>query len=249
MLRIRLVIAICAALGALSVAPAAAGACASLAGVHAFHGHAFISFDESASGPIEGSGSSETISLRRKGASLELNLPHKTVGKGELDGIVIFSGKVRLGHISVEDEFNFSNGGAGSEIYSGPALPPLGLASVVLDTNDCVYAVTAGFGAKTMFSGDGDLRPSAAVSLSAIGDQEKIPKSLHLVGGVGPEASLSCPEDALLKNKPCIQIAGGWATDFAELKQCGSFPPQGDCASPDKPVGDGKFLWVLKPKK
>jgi hypothetical protein len=47
--------------------------------------------------------------------------------------------------------------------------------------------------------------------------------------------------------QPCIQLGGGWATDFAGLEQCGSLPPQGNCASMDTPVGDGKFIWVLKP--
>jgi hypothetical protein len=45
-----------------------------------------------------------------------------------------------------------------------------------------------------------------------------------------------------------VEISGGWATDFAELKECGSFPPEGNCATGEKPIGDGKFLWALKPK-
>jgi len=98
-----------------------------------------------------------------------------------------------------------------------------------------------------VYSGEDALRPGAGVSVSAVGDHNHIPGNLHLIGGVGPDAYLSCPGDPLLSGQPCIQIAGGWATDFAELKQCGSFPPQGNCASDEKPVGGGKFIWVLKP--
>lgn len=59
--RTRLLIGICAAIGGLAIVPAAAGACASPAGVHAFTGHAYVSFTGSASGPIVGSGGSESI--------------------------------------------------------------------------------------------------------------------------------------------------------------------------------------------
>ena len=98
-----------------------------------------------------------------------------------------------------------------------------------------------------MFSGDAGLNPGPGVSVSAFGDRNPIPKNLHLIGGVGPNAYLSCPGDPLQSGQPCVQIGAGWATDFAELKQCGSFPPQGDCTGIHKPVGDGKFIWVLKP--
>jgi hypothetical protein len=148
------------------------------------HGHAYISFDGSASGPIEGSGGSESISLDRRGASLQLKLTHEVRGRGELSGITIFSGKVRMGNVSVDDTFSLSegNGDSGEATYQGPALGQLGTASVFLDTDDCVYAVTAGFGAKTQYSGEGGLRPGSGVSVAAFGDREKIPGNLHLVG-------------------------------------------------------------------
>ncbi|HEX8751940.1 MAG TPA: hypothetical protein VF731_00865 [Solirubrobacterales bacterium] len=249
--RVRLAIALGVALGALSFAPAAASACASLAGVHSFTGHAYISFSGTASGPIEGTNSSETISLRRTGASLELKLNHRTRGKGKFAGVYFFSGKVRGGNVSVEDEESFMEGGSttssGRETYQGPSLPPFGSATVVLDTTHCRYAVTAGVGAKTAFSGDAALRSGDTASVSATSDHEKIPADLHLIGGVGPNAYLTCPGDPLISGQPCVQFAGDWAVDFAELSQCGSFPPQGNCASDEKPAGDGKFLWALKP--
>jgi hypothetical protein len=248
-LKVRLLSATCVALAGLVIAPVAAGACSSLGNVHGFTGHAFVSFDGSASGPIEGSGGSESIALHRSGASLRLKLNHKVRGRGEFAGITIFSGKVRMGNVSVDDTFSLSegNGDSGKEAYQGPALGQLGTASVFLDTDDCLYAVTVGFGAHTKYSGEGTLRPGGGISVAAFGDRNKIPENLHLVGGVGPDAYLTCPGNPILTGKPCITFGGGWATDFSELKECGAFPGEGNCATGDKPVGGGKFLWVLKP--
>jgi hypothetical protein len=217
-------VGVVATLGLLAL-PASAGACASLGGVHSFSGHAFLSFSGTASGPIEGSGGGETISLQRQGASLELNLNHRSRGKGQFSGIVFFGGRVRMGALNVDDEFAYSGGGgSGRETYSGPEHSPLGNAQLILDTDDCRYVLVASFG-----------------------DRNKIPGNLHLIGGVGPAGYLDCPGDPLQSGQPCVEIGGGWSVDFAELKQCGSFPPQGNCASGDKPIGDGKFIWVLKP--
>jgi hypothetical protein len=248
----RLVIALGAVLAALSLAPAAAGACASLTGIHSFTGHAFISFHGTASGPVESTNGTETISLQRTGTSLELNLNRRTRGKGKYAGVYFFSGKVRGGNVSVEDEKSFMEGGSttsfGRETYHGPSLPPFGSATVVLDTTHCRYALTAGFGTRTTFSGDEGLRSGDTAAVSAFSDHEKIPSSLHLIGGVGPDAYLGCPGDPLLSGQDCIQYSGDWAVDYTELKQCGSFPPPGNCTSDEKPAGDGKFLWVLKPQ-
>jgi hypothetical protein len=240
-------VGVVATLGLLAL-PASAGACASLGGVHSFSGHAFLSFSGTASGPIEGSGGGETISLQRQGASLELNLNHRSRGKGQFSGIVFFGGRVRMGALNVDDEFAYSGGGgSGRETYSGPEHSPLGNAQLILDTDDCRYVLVASFGAETTFSGDEGLNPGPGVSVSAFGDRNKIPGNLHLIGGVGPAGYLDCPGDPLQSGQPCVEIGGGWSVDFAELKQCGSFPPQGNCASGDKPIGDGKFIWVLKP--
>lgn len=246
-MKVRLLTGTGAALALLAIAPVAASACASVANVHALTGHAYISMSGQASGPIEGSGSSESIDLDRTGASLRLKLDHKVRGKGDFAGIWIFSGKVRMGSVSVKDTFDLGGGDSGEETYSGPALGPVGMAAAFLDTDDCRYEVSASFGAKTTYSGDGSLRAGTGVSVAAFGDRDKIPGDLHLIGGVGPDAYLTCPGEPILSGKPCIEFAGGWATDFAELEECGSFPGDGSCATGEKVVGGGKFLWVLKP--
>lgn len=243
----RLLIGLCTALAGLVIAPAAASACASVAGVHAFTGHAYISFTGSASGPITGSGGSESIGIDRKGATLELDLNHKVRGKGKYSGTYIFSGKVWAGTISVADVFSLSEGAVGEENYSGTGAPAYGGASAFLDTANCRYVVAANFGVNTTYSGDGTLRTGTGVSLAAVGDHEKIPGNLHLIGGVGPSGYLTCPGDPILDGNACVEISGGFTNDFTELKECGSFPPEGNCVTSEKPIGDGKFLWVLKP--
>jgi hypothetical protein len=246
-LKARLPIATCAVLASLAIVPAVGRACTSPASVHAFTGHAYISFIGSASGPITGSGGSESIGIDRKGATLELDLNHRVRGKGKFAGTYIFSGKVWAGTISVDDAFSFSEGASGEETYSGTGAPAFGGASAVLDTDSCRYVVAVSFGVDTKYSGDGSLRTGTGVSLAAVGDRNKIPGSLHLVGGVGPDGYLGCPGDPILDGNPCVEISGGFANDFTELKECGSFPPEGNCVTGEKPIGDGKFFWVLKP--
>lgn len=245
----RLLVGVCAALACLVIAPAAASACASPAGVHGFTGHAFISLTGNATATFEGASGSQTIGLDRKVANVQLNLTHKVQGKGPYAGTYFFSGKAKMGSVSVNDTFSSNgDGGSGEETYNGGTLSAFSSAEVVLDTKHCVYAVTAGFGVKTMYSGDAGLRPGSTVSVGAYSGHEKIPGNLHLIGGVGPDAYLTCPGNPILTGMDCMEFAGGWATDFAEFKECGTFPPQGDCATGEKPVGDGQFSWVLKPK-
>jgi hypothetical protein len=246
-LKARLLIGLFTALVGLVIAPGVASACTSVAGINAFTGHAYISFIGSASGPIEGSGGSESIGIDRKGATLELNLNHRVRGKGKFAGTYIFSGKVWAGTISVDDAFSLSEGASGEETYAGTGPPAFGGASAFLDTDSCRYVVAANFGVDTKYRGEGSLRVGTGVSLAAVGDRNKIPGNLHLVGGVGPDGYLTCPGDPILDGKPCVEIGGGWANDFAELKECGAFPPAGNCVTGEKPIGDGKFIWVLKP--
>ena len=122
-MKVRLPIATCAVLASLAIVPTVGRACTSPASVHAFTGHAYISFIGAASGPIVGSGGSESIGIDRNGASLELDLNHRVRGKGKFAGTYIFSGEVWAGTISVDDAFSFSEGGGGEETYSGSGRP------------------------------------------------------------------------------------------------------------------------------
>lgn len=248
--RFRLLLALCPCFAAFAIAPAAASACASPAGVHAFVGRFRVTYSGSVSGPIVGSGGTEHISLHRSAASVEVNLKHKVRGKGQFAGIYFFTGRARLGNVSVHDNFALSEGNSSAhQTYSGPLKGPLGGAALALDTEDCKYQFSAHFGAKTKFSGDPTLRPGNGVFVSAYGDRNHIPSNLHLSGGAGPDPYLTCPGNPFLTGKPCAAIGGGWANDFAELSECGQFPPEPNCGSGNEALkGSAEIIWVLKPK-
>lgn len=250
LLRAHLLVALCIVLAVLAVAPSAASACASLAGVHSFVGHTRMTFSGTASGPVLGSGGDETITLQRSAASVEVKLTHEVRGKGQFSAIYFYSGKARLGNVSVHDSFDLSgDNSSAQETYGGPLKAPFGSATLALDTEDCKYQFSASFGAKTSFSGDEALRAGASVAGSAYGDRKHIPNNLHLGSGVGPDPYLTCPGDPLLTGVPCFQIGGGWANDFAELSECKQFPPEPNCGSGDKQLaGSAELIWVLKPK-
>ena len=248
--RARLLGAICTAAAVFAVAPSTASACASLAGIHAFVGHTRMTFSGTASGPVVGSGGNERIALQRSAASVEVKLTHRVRGKGQFSAIYFYSGKARLGNVSVHDSFELSeDNSSAQETYGGPLKSKFGHATLALDTDDCKYQFSAGFGAKTSFSGDEALRAGASVSASVYGDRNRIPKNLYLDGGVGPAPYLTCPGDPLLTGVPCFEIGGGWANDFAELSECKQFPPEPNCGSGDKQLaGSAEFIWVLEPK-
>ena len=187
----RLLPGICAALAVFVVMPAGASACASLAGVHSFAGHARMTFEGTASGPVEGSGGSETVALKRSAANVKIILNHKLRGRGLFANIVIFSGRASLGQVSVHDSFDLGGSDLhATETHGGPLPASLGGAALTLDTANCKYQLTAHFGARTMFSGDATLKAGDLVSGSAFSDRNQIPKNLHLIGGAGPTAYL-----------------------------------------------------------
>jgi hypothetical protein len=247
--RLRLLLALCACFAAFAIAPAAANACASLAGIHSFVGHFRVTYSGSVSGPIVGRGGTEHISLHRSAASVEVNLKHKVRGKGQFAGIYFFTGRAHLGNVSVHDSFARSEGNLSAhQTYSGPLKGPGG-AALALDTEDCKYQFSAHFGVKAKFSGDPTLRPGNGVFVSAYGDRNHIPRNLHLGDGAGPDPYLTCPGNPFLTGKPCARIGGGWANDFAELSECGQFPPEPTCGSGNEALkGSAEIIWVLKPK-
>jgi hypothetical protein len=120
-----------------------------------------------------------------------MDLNHRVRGKGKFASTYIYSGKVWAGTISVEDVFSQSKNAVGEERYSGNGAPAFGGASVFLDTAKCRYVVAINFGVDTQYSGAGSPRTGTNVSLAAVGDHEKIPGNLHLVGGVGPSGYLT----------------------------------------------------------
>ena len=250
-MRGRLALLITLAAGSLAV-PASASACASLAHVTAFHGHAALTYTTNASGKEPSSGALESIELSRRATNLQIDLTDKKISKVS-SSLVLFLGKVRGGDVEVNDSYSQSLGAtaqSGMFTHTGPANG--GGALVAINTSTCKYQLaTSYFVYQATYSGDEGLSISGGVSGAAVGERETLPANLHLVGGAGPDAEGGCSTAPLLISlglTPCFSPSGGWWNDFEELYLCHSLPPISGCdASRPGPFGSASFVWVLTP--
>ena len=255
----RLVVTICASVAALVVAaapPAAASACSQVAKVNSYHGQAHMGFDAQASGPDEPGQpqyGTETISLFRSLASVNIDLTHKLVVRNRFTGThVFFSGKASGGDVTIKDTFDdtIENTSHATVSYNGPlknAFPAnFGQAALIFDLDTCQYQLTVSFGVKTQFSGDQAIEPGDTASGGADSHRKHIPASLKLSGVAAPDAYQTCPDNPLVTGKACYAFGGGWTNDFLTLKECHSTQAV-DCGPSDQPVGVATFAWHLSP--
>jgi hypothetical protein len=224
--------------------------CASLSGVKAFHGHAVISFKESATGK-EASGGTDTIALKRSAASLQISLTKKKVLGGRY---VWFTGKASGGHVVVDDTHTFTTQGGTSTTatlsYNGPvstSLPNLG-ATLIFDPVTCKYLLVANFAVKAKYGGDEADRPNATVTGSATSERHHVPANLYVVGGDGPDAGGPACKDPVATGEACYRYTGGWSVDFTPLFVCHSLTA-GKCEPDSEPTGTAHFVWTLFPTK
>lgn len=240
-MRIRFVVAICVSVAALIAMPAGASACASLAGVKAFNGHAHMGFDAQASGlnePGQPQYGTTTIHLQRSAGNIDIKLNRKLVTRA---GIVIFSGKAGGGDVIINDTSEDSNDHTkDSKLhYNGP--PHFAGAQLFLDQTHCKYQLTVSFIVPA--------QDRVAVHGIAYSNRDQIPGSLKL-GSLGtlehPDAYYTCPGNPLMSGKACYQFGGGYATDFMTLFQCHSVQAE-NCNSKEGPTGMATFAWHLKP--
>lgn len=225
--------------------PGAAAGCPSLAGVTSFHGGAVMLFSKTARGPETGGlkGGEDRVTLRRAATNLVISLTaKKTLSSAIYPGIVVFAGKSHGGTVAVHDKMVKTDAGGHpavlDKVTAAGARPSFVSAALFFDTVRCKYQLQVSYGVRTTKGG---------VSGGAYSEQEPIPGDLHLSGGAGPSAYLTCPGNPLLTGKPCYQFGGGLAVDFSELVQCKRDPP-GNCQEKDgQPLGDASFNWYLKP--
>lgn len=253
----RLTLVLCTTAAALLVAPVAANACASLAGVKAYHGEASMAFSATASAPDSASGGTQTISLNRTAEELKIDLPVK-VANPTL-GYVEFLGSVTGGDVSVRDTVLDSGGGStttGEQTYSGPTLR--GPADLTFNTRTCKYSLIVPFGVRAGSTGD-FAEPDPAVDGVAFAPPHHIPGSLQLGGAPVVEAYDGCPAGSgsvvgALPGPPraiphapgCYDIEGGWISDFTLLSQCDGTTAD-NCVSGNPPEGTALFSWLLTP--
>jgi hypothetical protein len=247
--RPRFAVAVYASVTALGAMPAAASACPSLAGVKSFHGHAHMAFDAQASGPDDPSdpnSRTETVTLDRSLASLDIKLTHKDVTRS---GAVIFHGKASGGAVSINDTFDESGDSSIHSLvhYEGGLrnqLPSFGGATLFLYPKGCKYQLTVGFNLRAQSSGE--IYGSSGVGGGAYSHTKHIPASLKLGGTAAPDAYYGCPYTLTTGSTSCYEFSGGFATDFMTLFQCHSAQAV-NCSSSDGPVGVATFAWHLEP--
>ena len=81
-------------------------------------------------------------------------------------------------------------------------------------------------------------------------DGEKLPSSLSVVGGDGPDVyNGGCKgyNPLNLATDACYIVDGGWTDQFTNLALCGK-PSQNNCdVSSQRKIGDATLIWVVKP--
>jgi hypothetical protein len=227
----------------------APSACVSLDRVKSFHGTAHMGFSSIATGqdPSQGPLGSEEVGLYRSASPLDLTLGKKVVFGSD----VVFSGRIHGGSVDISDDFHTSDGSgtdlSGSERYSGPPQPDGSGAALYVNTHTCTYQLQISVQVGTTFIGSEERMPDDAVANDAAYSPRKhVPASLKLVGSVESDAYYTCPGNPLRTGEDCHQVSGGWATEFAMLKVCGSNDPK-NCDPADEPVGTAGLVWSLAP--
>ena len=246
-MRLRFLIATGAMAAVLAAVPATAGACSSLARVKSFQGHAHLGFDATASGD-DGYSGTQTITLNRGAASLDIKLHRSTSGLGH----VLFAGYARGGEMNVDDRFTDTyNSLSGQAQYSGPLEGPppvLGAAFLLLNTHTCKYQVQVGFNVKTSFSGNlpEQFQPDQLAGGTAFSDRHPLPASLKLNGVVAPDAYDDC-SNSFNTGHSCYTFSGGWTTDFEQLALCHAVSGSTCTSSNGFSFGTATFAWHLSP--
>jgi hypothetical protein len=243
------------AVGVLGIAPAAARACPSLAGIRAFRGKGSASFSASASGEDPGNGGVETVTLDRSNQNQRLRLAGKVKGKTlhvggkTIKPPVVFLGGASGGEITIGDTFsNTGSGFTGSLSAAGPLkLPGAGAAAIVLYPQVCAYQLEFSFDEKTAFHGQVPIPSGNGAGGGVITPRRHIPGSLKLSGGAAVGAYYSgCSGAERPDEMGCYQFSAGWATDFQTLKLCNSVVAVG-CGRDDEEEGTAHVSWSLTP--
>jgi hypothetical protein len=251
-----------AALAAASLAAAASGArtdgaasaasssCASLTNVTGFSGTVRFAFSGSATGEDQDSGDHLEITFDRAANSIRVDLNRKLVG---ITGIVQFIGHAHGGQIVVQDSSRETDPNPlykGSQTYSGPLAPNGGSALLTIDPASCTYELHVGFFVTGSFAGSKQLEPYGPVTGAMWTAREKVPPSLHLVGGDGPAVYNGGCEghNPLNPVGSCYIPDGGWTDQFTNLALCHS-PSQNNCnVSTQMKIGDATLIWVVMPR-
>ena len=200
-----------------------------------YHGHARLNFDTTAVGVDPDNQENEKIQISRLAGGLRIDLTRKLTNAAL--GVVTFIGHAHGGLVKVDDNATEGEGAskhAGHQSYNGPMLASFGATQLAVDTRRCAYKLHVTFLVHADYAGSKQIQPPPAVAGFFWTATERLPGSLHLVGGDAPDAYTGgCPGDPLLSTQACYDFEGGWAKQVATL------------ARTRGPFDGAAIIWVL----
>jgi hypothetical protein len=212
--------------------PAATQRCM-LASVKSLHGHAAMTFNESANGVIPGTPYNVAVSFNRQANNVAVHLKKL---KSRVPGYYVFVGGSSGGSFAVDDAN--TGDGEGTMKANGPSLPII--AGLGGHAGPCRYQLSVSFRIRATPSG------TAANGYSTtVGTTFTTPQAKKLTGSTIVPAADDC--DITYGTAGCAGFSGGWTTKFVMLKRCGA-TSAGTCPSADDTdFGDATISWSLSP--
>jgi hypothetical protein len=227
-------VAVATAAGFVTANSGAANRCG-LSAYKGLHGHASMTYSESANGVIPGTGKSVAIVFSRQANSVPVHLK-RLKANPRLPGYYVYVGGSSGGSFSVNDASTGAD--EGTMTASGPSLPiTAGLGG---HAARCGYFLSVSFRIRVATTGD-----AAAGYPTIVGITFTTPFSKKLSGSTIVPGAADC--DISYGTAGCAGFSGGWTTKFEMLKRCGA-TSAGQCQSlDDTDFGDATISWSLSP--
>ena len=206
-----------------------------LASYRGLHGHASMTYNESANGVIPGTGKSVSVVFSRQANDVAVHLK-KLNANPRLPGYYVYVGASRGGSFAVKD--TNTGDGEGTMTATGPSLPII--AGLGGHAGPCRYQLSVSFRIHAAAQGD-----ATTGYPTTIGDTFTTPLSKKLSGSTIVPGAADC--DITYGTAGCAGFSGSWTTKFEMLKRCGA-TSAGKCQSADDAdFGDATISWSLSP--
>lgn len=227
-------VAVATAAGFVTANSGAANRCG-LAAFKTLHGHASMTYSESANGEIPGANKSVTILFNRQATDVPVHL-HRLKANPRLPGYYVYVGGSSGGSFNVSDASTGAD--EGTMTANGASLPII--AGLGGHAGPCRYQMSVSFRIRAATTGD-----AAQGYPTMIGITFTTPQSKKLSGSTIVPGAEDC--DITYGTAGCAGFSGGWTTKFEMLKRCGA-TSAGQCQSAeDTDFGDATISWSLSP--
>ena len=206
-----------------------------LASYKSLHGHASMTYIESANGVIPGTPHNVAVSFNRQASDVAVHLK-KLKANPRLPGYYVYVGGSNGGSFAVDDAN--TGDGEGMMQANGPSLPII--AGLGGHAGPCRYQLSVSFRIRAKPSG-----PASSGYPTMVGITFTTPQSKKLSGSTIVPGAYDC--DITYGTAGCAGFSGSWTTKFEMLKRCGA-TSAGQCQSPeDTDFGDATISWNLSP--